>query len=416
MKFRMLIILDFFTLTAVAQANIDSCQEKAKANYPLIQQYDLITKSTEYTLANASKAYLPQVSLTAIGGYIIQGLPAMSIPGQPAEQPSKVQMIGIAQVNQVIWDGGATKTQKEIAKAGAGVEKSNIDVSLFAIRERVNQIYFGILVIDEQMKQLDILNDNLNRNLEKARLSKENGLAYQSDVDEVKAEILNLEQKKIEFIYTRQGYVHMLSLLTGEKMDEYIKLEKPVFVQSVETLINNRPEIVLYENQLKLIEAQSAINKVSLLPKIGLMGLGLFIGPGIYFGTSKVNSLAITGINMSWKIEGLYKNMNNKSLDFVKAEKVKNQKETFLFNNNLQLTQTSSEIEKQKAIIVNDEEIVKLKAEITKSYQTRYNNGMCTMNDLINATNRESEAKVNQALHSVQLLMSYYNYKTTSGN
>ena len=395
---------------------IDSCQVKAKANYPLIKQYDLIEKTAEYTLSNANKAYLPQVSLTAIGGYIINGLPAISAPGQPAPEPAKVQAIGIAQINQVLWDGGATRAQKEIAKASAEVEKSNIDVSLFAIRERVNQVFFGILLIDEQLKQLDILNDNLSRNLEKVKLSKENGIAYQSDVDEMKAELLNLEQKKIEFIFTRKGYVQMLSLLTGQLLDEKVKPEQPVVMKNIHLYQNNRPELKLYANQLKLVEAQEEINKVSLMPKIGLIGAGIFIGPGVNFGNSTINNLSIAGLNLSWKIDGLYKNSNNKNLDKIKSDRILNQQETFNFNNDLQLTQVASEIEKQRQIVVNDDEIVKLKNDITKSYQLKFDNGISSMNDLINAMNKESEARANQAMHKVQLLMATYNYKTISGN
>ncbi len=416
MRKLLLIILFQGILFAQAQVTLDDCHEKAKANFPLIKQYDLINQTTEFTLSNANKAYLPQVKLNVIGGYLIQGIPAMTVPGQPADDPSKTQLIGIAQVNQVLWDGGATRTAKDIAKAAADVEKAGTDVSVYSIRERVNQVFFGILLIDEQLKQLAILEDNLNRNLNRVQLSKDNGLAYQSDVDEVKAELLNLEQKRIEFRYTRRGYIEMLSLLTGQSFTENSEFTTPVIINDVLPSENKRPELGLYASQLRLNEIQSGMNRVALMPKLGLMGAGVLITPGISFGTSKIENLAIVGLSASWKIDALYKNSNNKNLDKIKAEKIANQQETFLFTNNLQLAQTSSEIEKQKAIIEHDNEIVRLKTEITKSYQTRFDNGMCTMNDLINAMNRESEARASQALHNVQLLMSKYNYQYISGN
>lgn len=406
----------FAILPAVAQLNIDSCQLKAKANYPLIKQYDLITKSLDYTISNANKAYLPQVSLNGIGAFIISGLPTLSMPGQAAAEPDKLQFIGIGQINQTIWDGGAGRSQKDIAKANAAVEKSNVDVSFQSIRERVNQIYFGILVIDEQLKQLDILNENLNRNFNKVKLSKDNGLAYQSDVDEVKAEILNLEQKKIEFNYTRKGYVQMLSFMMGETLPETVQFEKPILIEPYLSLTNNRPELSLYANQLKFAEAKSSINKVYNMPKVGLLGAGILIEPGMSFGTSKINSLAVAGLSVSWNTAGLYKTSNNKKLDKIQLDRITNQRETFVFSNQLQLTQTNSDIEKQKAIIEKDDEIVLLKGNIKKSYQLKYDYGMCTMNDLINAMSKESEAQSNQSLHNVQLLMSMYNYKTISGN
>ena len=416
MRKLLLIILFQGVIFAQAQVTLDDCHEKAKANFPLIKQYDLINQTTEYNLSNANKAYLPQVKLNVIGGYIIQGIPAMTLPGQPAEDPSKTQLIGIAQVNQVLWDGGATRTAKDIAKAAADVEKAGTDVSMYSIRERVNQVYFGILLIEEQLKQLSILEENLNRNLNRVQLSKDNGLAYQSDVDEVKAELLNLQQKRIEFRYARLGYIKVLSLLTGEAYSESIEFANPVVVNEMLPSENKRPELDLYASQLRLNEMQSGMNKVALMPKVGLMGAGIFITPGISFGTSKIENLAIVGLSASWKIDALYKSSNNKNLDKIKAEKIANQQETFLFTNNLQLSQTASEIEKQKAIIEHDNEIVRLKTDITKSYQTRFDNGMCTMNDLINSMNRENEARSNQALHNVQLQMSKYNYQYISGN
>src|SRR6516225_7022640 len=170
------------------QITISYCQERAQANYPLIKEYDLIKKSTDYTLSNANKAYLPQVSLNLIGGIIAGGFPTSSQGnGQKAEK-NNTQLIGIAQVNQTIWDGGATRVQKDIARANSEVETANIDVSIYSVRENINQVYFGILVIDEQLKQLQISNENLIRSLENIKLSKENGLAYTSDVDEVRSE------------------------------------------------------------------------------------------------------------------------------------------------------------------------------------------------------------------------------------
>jgi outer membrane protein TolC len=416
MKKLLLLILFQGILFAQSQVTLDDCHEKAKANFPLIKQYDLISQATEYTLSNANKAYLPQVKLNVIGGYIIQGLPSVTIPGQSASDPPKTQLIGIAQVNQVLWDGGATRTAKDIAQAAADVEKAGTDVSVYTIRERVNQVYFGILLIDEQLKQLEILKENLDRNLNRVQLSKDNGLAYQSDVDEVKAELLNLEQKRIEFRYTRRGYIEMLALFTGQPFTENIEFAKPVVAQDVLPSEVKRPELNLYTSQLKLNEMQAGMNKVSLMPKVGLMGAGVFMTPGMNFGTSKIKNLALIGLSASWKIDGLYKNSNNKDLDRIKAEKIVNQQETFLFTNSLQLSQSASEIEKQKAIIAHDDEIVKLKTNITKSYQSRFDNGMCTMNDLINSMNRESESRASQALHGVQLLMSLYNYQYISGN
>jgi outer membrane protein TolC len=393
---------------------LEECQEKARANYPLVKQYDLIEKSTEFTLSNASKAYLPQLSVTAIEGYIIKGLPAF-VPGAESSK-DKLQFIGIGQINQTIWDGGATHAQKEITKASSDVEKANVDVAMHSITERVNQLFFSILLLDEQRNLLKLLTENLNRNLNAVKLSSENGFAYTMEVDEVKVEILKVEQRIAELQYTRQGYANMLDLMMGIPVDGNIQLIKPEFITFSESVAVNRPELSFYQNQRKQIEAQEKMLKVGYLPKIGLLGVGILVQPGMAFGSEKLNSLAIAGLNLSWNTQSLYTNSNNHALSKINLDKINIQQETFLFNTNLQLVQQQYDIEKQKNILRRDEDIVLLKSNIKKGYELKYKNGLCTMNDLLLATNGENDALSNKAIHEIQLLMNAYLYKTTSGN
>jgi outer membrane protein TolC len=399
-----------------AVLSIDSCYARAARNYPVIKQYELIEKSKEYTIANANKAWFPHISITGIGAYIISGLPTISMPNSPPAEKKDLQFIGIGQLNQTIWDGGATHTQKEVAKASAAADKASVDVAMFELRERINQLFFGILVIDAQMEQLDILVANLTRSLNSAKLTSDNGLAYRSDVDEVNAELLNVKQRKIEFLYARKGFTDMLSFMTATALNEASQLEKPAVTGDYLSLTNRRPELNLYASQLRVVEASSSFDKVAVMPKFGVMAAGILIEPGIAFGTETMNSLAIAGLSLSWNTSGLYRLSTSNKLNRIKQERIGNQQETFLFNNALQLKQGSNEIEKQLEIIKNDDEIVMLKSRIRNAYQLKYDNGICSMNDLINSINRESEAKRNQALHQVQLLSAIYSYKAKTGN
>jgi outer membrane protein TolC len=181
-------------------------------------------------------------------------------------------------------------------------------------------------------------------------------------------------------------------------------------------MTNRRPELKLFDSQLRLTGASSAFDKVSVMPKFGAMAAGILIEPGVTFGTATMNTLAVAGLSFSWNTSGIYTLSKNNQLNKIRMDKIKNQQETFLFNNALQLKQSFSEIEKQQEIIKNDDAIVRLKSKIKDAYQLKYDNGICSMNDLINSINKESEAKSSQALHQVQLLMSMYIYKTNTGN
>lgn len=394
----------------IAQAqtlSIDSCYALAERNYPLIKQYDLVEKTKEYTLSNAGKAYLPQVNVTAIEGIVFGG---------PGGGGGSLQFIGLAQVNQTLWDGGATKTQKNIITASSETDKTAIDVSLHDIRSRVNQLYFGILLIDEQLKQLEVQNAILNNNIDRVSKLNENGLSYKTDVDEIKVEQLKLDQQKTEFNYTRNGYVNMLSLLIGVRLNEQATLQKPLVSRPFIDMQIMRPELSFYKSQRNLVNAQAAMQHVNLMPKIGLLGAGVAFAPGIHLGQDKLSTIGVAGLSASWNISGLYKNSNEKQLTKLQLDKINVQEETFLFNTNLQLSQTASNIERQKAILSKDDDIVNLRKTIRENYQLKYDNGSGPLFDLLNATEKESEARAQKALHEMQLLMTLYDYKTISGN
>ncbi len=392
---------------------IDSCYAFALRNYPLIKQYELIEKTKEYTLSNAGKANLPQVSVTAIEGYIFGELPKF---GPTEKSSSNLQFIGIGQINQTIWDGGATKTQKKIIEAQSQTDKANVEVALNDLKSRVNQLYFGILLIDEQLKQLEIQDTILNNNVDRIKQLNDNGLAYKTDLDEVRVEQIKLRQQKTEFKYTRNGYVMMLSLLIGAKISEQTVLQKPLLSTHPADMQIIRPELSLYNSQRNLINAQSDMQHVTLMPKVGLIGAAVLIEPGLNLGNSKLSGLGVAGLSASWNISGLYKNSNEKELTKLSLNKINVQEETFLFNTRLQMTQTSANIEKQEAVLSEDEEIVNLRKNIREGYQLKYDTGTSPLFDFLDAADKETEARAQKALHEMQLLMTLYDYKTISGN
>ena len=401
--------------SATAQVlTIDSCYALAKKNYPLIRQYELIEKTKEYTLSNANKAYLPQLSITAIEGYIFGDLPSFG-PASGEAESSDFKFIGVAQLNQTIWDGGATKTQKKIITASSETEKASLDVAIYDLHARVNQVYFGILLVDEQLMQLEVQNTILTNNVNRVKQLSDNGLAYKTDLDEIKVEQLKLNQHKTELKYVRNGYVEILSLLIGAKITEPIALQKPVLDNPLPHLQIMRPELSLYQSQRSMVNAQWEMQRVSLMPKIGLLGAGVMLAPGIGSGSS-ATSIGVAGLSASWNIGGLYKRGNEKQLTQLSLNKINLQEETFLFNTKLQATQTSANIEKQKAILTEDDEIVSLRKSIRESYQVKYHTGTGSLMDLLNATENESEARSQKALHEMQLLITIYEQKTITGN
>lgn len=417
---RKYIVAVIYSLATVASAtaqvlSIDSCYALANKNYPLIKQYELIEKTKEYTLSNANKAYLPQLSITAIEGYIFGELPSFG-PASGETESSDFKFIGVAQLNQTIWDGGATKTQKRIITASSEAEKASLDVAMYDLHARINQLYFGILLVDEQLVQLEVQNTILGNNVNRIRQLSDNGLAYKTDLEEIKVEQLKLNQRKTELKYVRNGYVMMLSLLIGAKITDPIILQKPALTDPLPDFQIMRPELSLYKSQRNMVNAQSDLQRVSRMPKIGLLGAGVMLAPGIGSGDNGATSIGVAGLSATWSINGFYKRGNEKQLKQLSLNKINLQEETFLFNTKIQVTQTSADVEKQKAILNGDEEIIGLRKSIRESYQLKYNTGSGSLMDFLDATEKESEARSQKALHEMQLLITLSEQKTITGN
>lgn len=403
-----------FPSDAYAQLKLDSCQAKARRNYPLIQSYGLIDQTTEFTLSNANKSFLPQLSFNIIGG-MVDGFPSIESPGMESGSSSEFQLISVVQLNQAIWDGGITKASKEMAKANAEIEKADVDISLYQIRDRINNLFFGILLIDAQLEQNRIFTQNLERNAERMEIAVTNGTAYKSDLDEIKVELLNAEEKLTELEYNREAYCKVLSLMVGEEISSDLILEKPGG-ELIDLNANlGRPELSLFDSQRSLIDAKAQLDKSALYPKVGLLGFGTFLNPGIQFGASEIDRILIAGLSVSWEIGGLYRNANNKKLNELGLKKIENQEETFLFNTNLQLDQTEIELKKYQELIQKTEEVVAIKARIKKAYQVKYDNGIATMTQLLDKTNDENLAQQKLIMQEIQYLQKLYQYKYKSG-
>ena len=395
---------------------IDECQQKARDNYPQIKQFGLIEQSKEYTISNLSKSYLPQLTLNGQATYQsdVVSVP-ISIPGIDLPTMDKDQYKASVDLSQTIWDGGSINSQKKIAHAGNEVEKQSVEVDLYSIRSRVNQLFFGILTLDEQLKQIDILSNDLGNSHDVAKALFENGTATLSDVDAIQVELLNNDQRKTELKSLRKAYVEVLSALTNEKIPEQTVLEKPaeILIDSFSGI--TRPEMMLFDKQRELYDAQEGLITAKNRPKLSLFAQGGYGKPGLNMLSDNFDFFALGGLRLSWNFGNLYTKNNEKKLININKSRIKTQEETFIFNTNLQLTQIYNEVQKSLELMQKDDEIIALRNRVKTASKNKYENGIYTVNDLIRDINAESQSKQAKVLHEIQYLMNLHNYKTMKG-
>ncbi|HLW08827.1 MAG TPA: TolC family protein [Fermentimonas sp.] len=411
-----IILFSASTLYAYGQIiTIDECQDKAVANYPAIVRYDIIEKTKEFNIANASKAYLPQGTLSAQGTWqsdvtsIQLDMPGLQIPTIDQDQYRFV-----AELNQLIWDGGRVSAQKNSLEANAELEKRKLNNEIYTLRARVNNLYFGILLMREQLNQLGILEDELQRNYDNVQIYVQNGLANETDLNVVRVEQLKASQQRVSIESNLEAYIQMLSVLIGEQLDSDIIFVKPDPESTLILPVINRPEMLMFEAQDNAIESQKSLLNARVMPTIGAFAQGGYGKPGLNMFNNEFTPYFLGGVRLSWNFSNLYTLKNDRRKIDLQKSAINSQRETFLQNLNIVIPQQQIEIEKFRKTMQHDEEIISLQTQIRKTAEVKVENGTMTVSDLIKEINAEEFAKQAKVLHEIQFLMSVYSLKYTT--
>ena len=414
-------ILAVLSLAVQAQT-LEQCQQAAERNYPLIRQYGLIEKTTALTVANIQKGWLPQVSATA------QATLQSDVTAFPEEMQQMYRQMGInmeglkkdqyrvgIDVQQTVYDGGVISSQKEIARMQGEVLAAQNDVSLYAVRQRVNEMYFGLLLIDEQIELNQDLQTLFQSNEDKLAKWVKGGTAAESDYKSMKAERLNVSQQITSLQAQRTALARMLSTFCGIEIN---KVTKPADVEL--DGIGVRPELKAIDTQLRLADAQEKALDAAVLPKLGVFAQGFYGYPGYNMFEDMMHhrwSLnGMVGARLTWNIGALYTHKNDKAKIQLQRESLETSRDVFLFNNNLEQIQQNEAIVKYRKLMADDEEIISLRTSVRKAAESKLSHGIIDVNDMVKAINSENAALVQRSMHEIELLREIYNLRYTTNN
>ena len=400
---------------AAAQVTLEQCMELARRNYPQIRQLNLIEEAAEYDIANVSKSWLPQLTISGKASYQsdVVEMP-FEIPGFSFDLPHDQYSV-VGELSQTIWDGGTSKSQKELYSAGAEVQKSQLEVSVYSINDRVVQVYLGILLIDAQLRQNDILERSLERNAGQVQACIDNGTAYRADLDMVRVSMLNCEQQKEGLLSDRAAYLEMLERLIGTSLEGQELVEPDCDAACPDAAAVTRPELALYDAQRRQNEAQLRQLDSKILPKFSLSLQGGIGRPGLNMLDSSFQPYYTAGIRMSWDLGALYTRRDEKQKLDVQLRTIESDRETFLFNTGISALQLRSSIDKARRLLEKDGEIIALQESIRAAGEEQYRNGTISMTDLMKRIDDEYDARVAESIHRIQLLMAVYDYKNCVG-
>ena len=409
------LLLGPVALQAQTTLTIEQCYTMAKQNYPLVKQHDLIEKTKDYSVENAAKGYLPQVTISGQATYQsdVTSIP-ISLPGLKVPTLSKDQYKIYGEADQTVYDGGAIKYQKQSKEANAVIQQQNLEVSLYDVKGRINQLFFGVLLIDEQLKQNTLQQKDIQNGIDKTQALITNGTAFRSSLDELKASMLKADQNRIELQANRKAYIDMLALFINQPLEENTVLVKPepkVLTDSI-----YRPELTMYNYQKTTYDIQDKMLQANTLPKLQLFAQGGYGKPGLNLLKTDFSFYYIGGLRLNWSLSSLYTYKNDKRLSDINRKNIDVQKEVFLFNTHVTLKQQSAETIKYTALISRDNDIVALRNSVKTAAAAQLANGVITSHDYITQVDAEDQARQSLILHQLQLLQAQYNYQTTSGN
>ncbi|MCB0430109.1 MAG: TolC family protein [Flavobacteriales bacterium] len=396
---------------------LESCLKLARENYPLIRQHDLIEKSKEYSLSNATAAYLPQINIAGQATHQ-SDVTQVEVPIPNVEIPSvsKDQYKVYAEIYQPVSELTTMKWNKKNEEAASAVDAQKLEVDLYQINERVQQLYFGMLLINAQLKQIELLQNDLSSTLTRMQSLVANEVAIQADADAVKVAILQADQRKVDLEANRRAYADMLSRFTGQQVPADAKLQLPAGLTPSGQDIH-RPETELFERQKQRLDIQSKLVTARTLPRIGLFFQGGIGQPSpLNMLSPDLATYYIGGVRLQWPVSAFYTAGRQKKIIAINQQMIDTQRDVFLFNTQLQASKQNEEMTRLQGLLSRDKEIVVLRGNIKSAAKAKLENGTITVNDYLTEVNAENRAQQDQMLHEVQLRMAQYQYQNTLGN
>ena len=420
---RLFVAMMLLPLLAQGQT-LEECQQAAERNYPLISQYGLIEKTTDLTVSNLSKGWLPQVTASAQATY------QSDVVAWPDQMQTIYQQMGLdmkglkkdqykvgIDVQQMVFDGGAISSQRDIAREQGRVQEAQTEVTMYQVRRRVNEMYFGLLMLDEQIALNNDLQSLLAANEQKLSSMWKRGTASESDYQAVKAERLNVMQQATTLDAQRKAVMRMLSAFCGM---EVTHVEKPALIALPSQDVAQRPELKAIDAQLSLANAQERLLNSALMPKLSLFATGFYGYPGYNMFDDMMSHdwswNGMVGARLSWNLGAFYTHRNNKAKIRLQRDMAETSREVFLFNNRLELIQQNENIEQYRRLMNDDEEIIALRSSVRKAAESKLAHGIIDVNDLVKEINAENAARVQQSMHEIKLLKEVYDMKFTTNN
>ncbi len=410
------LFLHLFSSFCSSQLSLDSCYYLAKQNFPQLRQIQLLNEVLEQQLRNINTQWLPGLQGTAQASYQSDVTSInIQIPGFPTfNPPPKDQYKFYIDAAQSIYDGNASRIQKNLVKQNIGIESLKIETEFYKIKEKLIQIFFGILLTREQLQIIKLSQSDLNNNLKKAEVTYDAKVISGYQLNQMKSEKVKLQQKETEIQFQHKTLLSSLVRIIGRPVSETDLLEMPK-LSSVNSDMN-RPEFKLIQLQKALIQYQNKLNINRSIPKLlGFAQVG-YSNPALNFLKDEFQTYYIAGLRMNWNISSLYQRSNEQRIYKLNTGIAQLQEDAFLYKINLEKTQFEKDLDKYNSLLKYDQELIMLQEKIRNASQLQYDSGTLSWTDLNKDINSLEQVRLNEVLHKIMILQSLTLQQNLHGN
>jgi outer membrane protein TolC len=318
-------------------------------------------------------------------------------------------------VQQTLYDGGAVRAGKQVEASATEVSRQQVEVELNKLKEQVNQVYFYILIQQQQEKLFLMKSDELQQKMEVLQSALKNGIMLASDLDVFQAELLKVRQQIKETRINLVTGINVLEELTGSRIDTSIFFPLPELAFSGDDKIN-RPEMQLFDLQINNLDATKTLTGTQRLPKLFVFGQLGYGNPALNFFRDEFRTFYIVGAGLQWKLWDWNRNSRERELLSVQQDIIRTKKESFDLNTSVKLSSDMGEIRKFREAIDTDREIVMLREKIRKTAASQLENGVITATDYLTELNAETQARMTLAIHEIQMIQAQVDFMNTKGD
>ncbi|MFZ4056884.1 MAG: TolC family protein [Ferruginibacter sp.] len=399
----------------IDSVTLNDVNQWARSNYPLIRQLDLLKQTSTLTIDNIQTALKPQVNVNGQASYQsdVTTLP-IKLPNVTIDPLSRDQYRFWTDISQLVYDGGVNKSQRNVQSIVLQTELQKTEVELYKLKERMLQLYMGIVLIDGKQTQVRLMINDILRGIKIVEAQVANGVAYKSALATLQAQQLQTEQQLIELASNRASLIQLLSLFTGKNFSSNLYVVIPQINNTTAGSIH-RAELTLFKLQDSVLKQQQSLIKAKNLPKASIFVQGGYGKPALNQLKNEFDFYYTTGIRLNWSLSGLYTAAREKHILRLNQQQNTVQQDLFLLKTQSETIQFINDVNKYEQLIASDQKIIALRNTVKEAAAAQLQNNVIVANDYLREVSAEDQARNNLLIHQIQKLQAQLNIIYTEG-